>query len=87
MTQCQSCGMPLAKDPEGGGTEADGSKSPRYCSHCYRMGQFTLPDITMEQMRERVIAKLTQLHFPLPLAQLMTRHLPKLERWKNRPVV
>ncbi len=87
MSQCQSCGMPLANDPEGGGTEADGSRSPLYCSHCYRSGHFTLPDITMEQMRERVIAQLTRLHFPLPLAQLMTRHLSKLERWKIRPNV
>ena len=27
---CQSCGMPLKKDPEGGGTQADGSKSRPY---------------------------------------------------------
>ncbi len=26
-TSCQSCGMPLSKDPQGGGTEADGSLS------------------------------------------------------------
>lgn len=85
MSQCQSCGMPLAKDPQGGGTEADGSKSPRYCSHCYHSGRFTLPDISVDQMREVVIAKLTALHFPLPLARLMTRHLAKLERWRSRP--
>ncbi|HAQ38579.1 MAG TPA: hypothetical protein DCQ58_08735, partial [Saprospirales bacterium] len=24
---CQSCGMPLHKDPQGGGTEKDGSRS------------------------------------------------------------
>lgn len=83
--QCQSCGMPLAKDPEGGGTEADGSKSLRYCSDCYQSGHFTLPDITLEQMRQRVITKLTRLHFPQPLAKLMTRHLSRLERWQNRP--
>jgi Putative zinc ribbon domain len=76
--------MPLSKDPEGGGTEADGSRSHRYCSHCYRSGHFTLPDITVDQMREVVIAKLTTLHFPLPLARLMTRNLAKLERWRSR---
>ncbi|WP_224768159.1 zinc ribbon domain-containing protein [Metabacillus idriensis] len=31
---CQSCGMPLSKDEHGGGTEADGSKSTKYCSRC-----------------------------------------------------
>ena len=27
---CQSCGMPMKKDPENGGTNADGTKSPDY---------------------------------------------------------
>lgn len=39
-------GMPLNKDPQGGGTNADGSKSNEYCSRCYVNGQFTRPDIT-----------------------------------------
>ncbi len=30
--------MPLSKDPRGGGTNADGSKSSEYCSHCYSAG-------------------------------------------------
>jgi len=41
---CQSCGMPLNRDKQGGGTNADGSKSTMYCSHCFLNGQFTLPD-------------------------------------------
>jgi hypothetical protein len=27
MEMCQSCGMPLKQDPQGGGTNADGSKN------------------------------------------------------------
>ncbi|MFF2587967.1 zinc ribbon domain-containing protein [Peribacillus butanolivorans] len=38
---CQSCGMPFSKDELGGGTEKDGSKSTKYCSHCYINGEFT----------------------------------------------
>ena len=30
---CQSCGMPMKRDPQRGGTNADGSKSTMYCSH------------------------------------------------------
>ncbi len=30
--RCQSCGMPISKDPEGGGSETDGSRSAKYCS-------------------------------------------------------
>ena len=33
---CQSCGMPLSRDSLGGGTNADGSSSTEYCSHCFR---------------------------------------------------
>jgi hypothetical protein len=42
--------MPLSKDEKGGGTEINGSKSTDYCSHCYRMGQFTDPYVTVEEM-------------------------------------
>ncbi|HEY2363758.1 MAG TPA: zinc ribbon domain-containing protein [Candidatus Angelobacter sp.] len=30
--------MPLSKDEQGGGTEADGVRSTEFCSHCYRGG-------------------------------------------------
>jgi hypothetical protein len=79
---CQSCGMPLSKDPKGGGTNADGSISGMYCSHCYLHGSFTMPDITAEQMKERVRDKLREMGFPGFLAGLFARNVPKLERWR-----
>jgi len=50
--------MPLKKDPKGGGTNTDGSKSTMYCSHCYINGKFTQPDIAAEQMQDLVKTKL-----------------------------
>jgi hypothetical protein len=79
---CQSCGMPLRRDPRGGGTNADGSKSDAYCSHCFEGGRFTLPDITAAEMQARVKGKLKEAGFPAFLAGLFTRKIPKLERWK-----
>ena len=79
---CQSCGMPLARDERGGGTNADGSKSTMYCSHCYEAGRFTLPDLTAAQMQGRVKQKMKEMGFPGFLAGLFTRKIPKLERWK-----
>ena len=38
---CHSCGMPMKQDPQGGGTNADGSKNEIYCSYCYQNGDFT----------------------------------------------
>lgn len=80
---CQSCGMPLTRDKQGGGTNADGSRSAMYCSHCYTAGRFTMPDVSVEQMQQRVRDKLRELGFPGFLAGFFTRRIPKLERWKE----
>lgn len=82
MASCQSCGMPLSKDKQGGGTEADGSKSRAYCSNCYRGGKFTEPDLTVSQMQEKVKGIMKQMGFPGFLAFFFTRGIPKLKRWK-----
>ena len=81
---CQSCGMPLKKDPNGGGTEKDGSKSKKYCSYCYENGEFTNPDITVEEMKILVKGKLKEMGFPGFIAGLFTKGIPKYERWKTK---
>jgi hypothetical protein len=77
--------MPLKRDEQGGGTNADGSKSALYCSHCFQRGQFVHPHLTVEEMQARVRQKLVEFGFPRVLARLFTRSIPKLERW-NRPI-
>ena len=76
--------MPLARDEGGGGTEKDGTKSTMYCSHCYRQGTFTLPNITIEQMQERVKGKIKEAGFPLFMGWFFARNVPKLERWRGK---
>ncbi len=80
---CQSCGMPLSKDPVGGGTMPDGTTSSEYCSHCFRQGRFTAPDMTAEEMVTLVQGKLKEMHIPGFLARRMTRNIPELRRWKQ----
>lgn len=80
---CQSCGMPFSKDEKGGGTEKDGQKSKLYCSHCYEYGEFTLPNITVDEMKQLVEDKIVSFGFPRFLSKFFTRNIPKLERWKN----
>ena len=82
-TKCQSCGMPLKKSPNGGGTNADGTISGMYCAHCFEKGKFTLPNITMEEMQGRVKGKLLEMGFPGFMAGWFTKGVPKLERWKK----
>jgi hypothetical protein len=81
---CQSCGMPLSKDPRGGGTNADGTLSSEYCSHCYSKGAFTQPNITLEQMTALVEGKLRSMHFPGFLARRFAKDVPTLRRWRNK---
>lgn len=82
---CQSCSMPLNKDPKGGGSNADGSKSKMYCSYCYENGKFLQPDITAQEMQAFVKAKLKENGGFLGLfAGFFTSGIPNLERWKNK---
>ena len=80
---CQSCGMPLNSDEKGGGTEADGKKSSMYCSHCFENGKFTSQNITVDEMREKVISKMTEMKIPKFMAKLFAKNIHKLERWKK----
>lgn len=80
---CQSCGMPLEKDPNHGGTNADGSKSTKFCSLCYENGAFRdnftsakeMVQFAREKLKEQGIGPLKRWFF--------TSHIPQLERWKK----
>lgn len=80
---CQSCGMPLKKSHNGGGTNADGSISTMYCDYCYEKGRFKQSDITAKEMQEIVKRKIKDIGFPGFLAGLFSKGMYKLERWKN----
>ncbi|MBT3816871.1 MAG: hypothetical protein HOE80_03800 [Candidatus Magasanikbacteria bacterium] len=80
---CQSCGMPMTKDPENGGTEKNGSKSQKYCSYCYRDGEFLSSEIkTVKEMQNFCIEKMKEQKMPGFVAWIFTRSIPKLERWR-----
>ena len=79
---CQSCAMPLLRDPQKGGTESDGTKSTMYCSYCYMDGKFVNPDMTADEMQVFVKGKLKEMGYPGFIARFFTRGIPKLERWK-----
>lgn len=81
---CQSCGMPMKRD--NGGTHADGTISKMYCSHCFQDGKFTVRNITVDDMKERVKGKLKEVGFPGFLTGFYTRNIHKLERWKSHPL-
>lgn len=51
---CQSCGMPMSMDANGGGTNADGSASSEYCSRCWQNGAYVDPNLTLEKLQTQV---------------------------------
>ena len=75
--------MPLKKDPEGGGTGKDGSRSKKYCSYCYENGAFVNPDMTADEMQVLVKGKLKEMGFPGFLAGMFAKRTPRLERWRK----
>lgn len=82
---CQSCGMPKSKDPGNGGTEKDGSKSDKYCSYCYQNGEFSMGSEidTAQKMQKMCIKMMKKQGMNGAFAWLMTRGIPRLERWKK----
>lgn len=79
--RCQSCGMPLNKDPEGGGSEADGTRSTTYCSICYENGDFRHPGVSVEEFQAHCVDALAAKGMPRIMAWAFTRGIPKLDRW------
>ena len=65
------------------GTNADGSDSLKYCSYCYQDGAFVQPGWTAADMQVYASKKLQQYGLPEMLADLLTKGIPKLERWQQ----
>ena len=82
--RCQSCGIKLIEDKKGGGSNADGSKSAIYCSHCYTGGHFVQPDLTVAEMRQQARERLQTLGYPRIVAAILTLDIARLGRWRNR---
>ena len=80
--RCQSCGMPLKSDPNGGGTNADGTRSTEYCSYCYEGGRFHQPDMTIGEMRTLIVDRLHERGYPRFIGRLFTFGLDRLNRWR-----
>ena len=81
---CQSCGMPMKQDPQGGGTNADGSKNDKYCSYCYQNGAFVGGEMTVKEFQEFCRQKMVEGGHSKFTAWLFTRGMKRLDRWKNK---
>ena len=80
---CQSCGMPMDKDPGMGGTNADGSKNLKYCSYCYENGSFHDNSMKVDDMVKLVRGKLKEMGYGPLRRWFYSSHIHQLERWKH----
>lgn len=86
MKQCQSCGMPLHKDPSGqwGWTEKDGSLSSLYCSLCYKNGEFCYPGNDVEEFKNIVDDAMKKSGYGWFMRKFTRRQIPNLSRWNKQ---
>ncbi len=78
---CQSCGMPMDKDPKKGGTNKDGSVNEKYCSYCFCDGEFTFNG-TVEEFRDFCRKQMQDSGYSKFTSWLFTLNMKRLERWK-----
>ena len=81
--KCQSCSMPLSKK-EDYGTNVDGSANKEYCRFCFHTGVFTEPNITLDDMVDKVAhVMIAKVAIPEEKALEIARlELAQLKRWK-----
>lgn len=80
---CQSCGMPM-ESKEVLGTNNDGSNNEEYCIYCYQKGNFTSPNVTMEEEIEICVPFMKETGMPeVEARKLLQETLPNLKRWKK----
>ena len=79
---CQSCGMSI-QDPKDFGTTSSGAKNLSYCRFCFENGEFTEPDLTLEQMIEKCtgIAATKKNMSGEKAKEIVNDYMPKLKRW------
>ena len=73
----------MEKDPEHGGTNADGSKMVKFCSYCYQQGAFKDNFTKPGEMVELVKGKLKEMGYGPIRRWFFTSHISQLERWKS----
>ena len=81
---CQSCGMPLDKDPGNVGTNTDGTKNLAYCSYCFKDGKFMDNFTKSSEMVDVVKGKLKEMGVGPLRRWFYTSHISQLSRWKTR---
>jgi uncharacterized membrane protein len=82
QTICQSCAMPMT-DNKLRGTEKDGSLNKEFCAYCYANGQFTVPNMTIDEMKVMLTKIMKEQNMHDDVIKMTLQSLPQLNRWKH----
>ena len=75
--------MPLHEE-KNWGINKDNSKTTEYCIFCFENGEFTNPNLTMQEVIEKSIQMSTKLWVPENTArEIANNTIPKLKRWQQ----
>ena len=83
---CQSCGTPLDRF-DNLGTEKDHSKSIIYCDYCYQDGEYTHPDMTINDMKAHIRLVMQSKSSTEADMVRATNKLRSLLRWCGIPII
>jgi hypothetical protein len=71
--------MPMVK-PEDFGRNADSSRNEEYCRYCFQNGKFTEPNVTLEQMIDKLVSMASKMNMTEDQARNMANSiLPQLK--------
>ena len=75
--------MPMSKKDDYG-TNADGSPSKEYCRFCFQKGAFTEPNISLDEMVDKVAhVMIAKVAIPEEKAlEIARQEITVLKRWK-----
>jgi hypothetical protein len=75
---CPSCGMPMNNNPQPVATIKNSSKSAKYCSCTYEVGQFNQTEVTFRENQSSSIEKMKEEGMPRFLEWLSARGISRL---------
>lgn len=78
---CQSCGIDLVDDRAYERASNDERRRTIYCSECFSEGVFKEPDLTIEQMKDKVTRRCVELKIGKSKRNQVLKSIRFLKRW------
>lgn len=81
---CQSCGMRLSNQKDFHKISDEIKKQMTFCQTCYTDGEFTEPNLTLKEMKEKIKNRCKELGYNKLITFILTNRINDLERWRDK---